>query len=168
MPSMPRISCHASALSMTKFDSGDRRFTALNRNLDGFTQNLSYFPRDHSKSVHMHLIYSASHCNSPYMCHRRMAKGCSVAWSVRSTRSQMWLSNLACISINPELVTSISIRELQQPFLNAKTRRIFEWQQMDKRKIVSLYNSYVYINLSQICKSIPNKQIIWKYFLVIE
>ena len=87
---------------------------------------------------------------------------------LRSTISEMWLSNLACISINPELVTSISIRELQQPFLNAKTRRIFEWQQMDKRKIVSLYNSYVYINLSQICKSIPNKQIIWKYFLVIE
>ena len=26
----------------------------------------------------------------------------------------------------------------------------------------------MYINLSQVCKSIPNKQIIWKYFLVIE
>ena len=66
----------------------------------------------------------------------------------RSTMSEILLSNLACISINPELVTSISIRELQQPFLNAKTRRIFEWLWMNKHKTVPLYNSYVYKSIA--------------------
>ena len=138
-----------------KFVSGDRRFTTLNRNFHGFTRNLSYFPCDHSKSVHMHRICMASHRNSPYLCHRRMRKGRSVVWSVlRPTweapyPAEMQLSNFACISINPEVVTSISIRKLQRPFLNAKTRRIFEWLRMNtRRKTVSLYNSYVYKSIA--------------------
>ena len=56
---------------------------------------------------------------------------------MRTTMSEMRLSNLACISINRELVTPISIK-----------RRIFEWLRMNKRKTVSLYNSYVYKSIA--------------------
>ena len=44
---------------------------------------------------------------------------------LRSTISEHRLSNLACISINREHVSSIAGRDLQRPFLNARTRKIF-------------------------------------------
>ena len=44
---------------------------------------------------------------------------------LRSTMSEHCLSNLACISINREHVSSIAVRDLQKPFLNARTRKIF-------------------------------------------
>ena len=122
----------------------------LNRNLHGFTQNLSYFPRDHSKSVHMHRICMASHRNSPYLCNRLMTKGRSVVWSVLRPTWEAPCQKCDSQTSHPELVTSISIRELQQPFSNAKTRRIFEWLRMNKRKTVSLYNSYVYKSIANI------------------
>ena len=46
---------------------------------------------------------------------------------LRSTMSEKRLSNLACISVNRERVSSLTLRELQEPFLNKKTRKIFKW-----------------------------------------
>ena len=44
---------------------------------------------------------------------------------LRSTMTEYRLSNLACIFINPKHVSSIAVRDLQKPFLNARTRKIF-------------------------------------------
>ena len=44
---------------------------------------------------------------------------------LRSTKSEHPLSNLAGISINREQVSSIVVRDLQRPLLNARTRNIF-------------------------------------------
>ena len=66
------------------------------------------------------LPVSSAHDERAFSCLKR------VKTYLRSTMTENRLSNLACISINRELVSHISIRELQQPFLNEKTRRIFQ------------------------------------------
>ena len=66
------------------------------------------------------LSVSSAHDERAFSCLKR------VKTYLRSTMTENRLSNLACISINRELVSHISIRELQQPFLNEKTRRIFQ------------------------------------------
>ena len=68
------------------------------------------------------LSVSSAHDERAFSCLKR------VKTYLRSTMTENRLSNLACISINRELVSHISIRELQQPFLNEKTRRIFQWR----------------------------------------
>ena len=71
-------------------------------------------------SLSLALPVSSAHDERAFNCLKR------VKTYLRTTMSEMRLSNVACISINRELVTSMSIRELQRPFLNAKTKRIFE------------------------------------------
>ena len=66
------------------------------------------------------LPVSSAHDERAFSCLKR------VKTFLCSTMTENRLSNLACISINLELVSHISIRELQQPFLNEKTRRIFQ------------------------------------------
>ena len=66
------------------------------------------------------LPVSSTHNERAFSCLKR------VKTFLRSTITENRLSNLACISINRELVSHISIRELQQPFLNENTRRIFQ------------------------------------------
>ena len=66
------------------------------------------------------LPVSSAHDERAFSCLKR------VKTYLRSTMTENRLSNLACISINRELVSHISIRELQQPFLNEKRRRIFQ------------------------------------------
>ena len=63
---------------------------------------------------------SSAHDERAFSCLKR------VKTYLRSTMTEKQLSNLACISINRELVSTVSVRELQQQFLNAKTRRIFQ------------------------------------------
>ena len=44
---------------------------------------------------------------------------------LRSKTSEERLSNSGCISINREMLSNLETRKIQQPFLNSKTRRIF-------------------------------------------
>ena len=44
---------------------------------------------------------------------------------LRSTTTEQCVSNLASISINHEHVSSIAVRDIQKPFLNEKTRKLF-------------------------------------------
>ena len=66
------------------------------------------------------LPVSSAHDERAFSCLKR------VKTYLRSTMTENRLSNLACISINRESVSDISIRELQKPFLSEKTRRIFQ------------------------------------------
>ena len=44
---------------------------------------------------------------------------------LQSTMTEQHLSNLACIAINCKHVLHVAVRDLQKPFLNARTRKIF-------------------------------------------
>ena len=61
------------------------------------------------------LPVSSAHDERAFSCLKR------VKTYLRSTMSEHRLSNLACISINREHVSSIAVRDLQKPFLNART-----------------------------------------------
>ena len=66
------------------------------------------------------LPVSSAHDERAFSCLKR------VKTYLRSTMSEKRLSNLACISVNRERVSSLTLRELQKPFLNKKTRKIFK------------------------------------------
>ena len=65
------------------------------------------------------LPISSAHDERSFSCLKR------VKTYLRSTMTEDRLSNLACIAINREHVSSIAVRDLQKPFLNAKTRKLF-------------------------------------------
>ena len=65
------------------------------------------------------LPVSSAHDERLFSCLKR------VKTYLRSTMTEHRLSNLACIAINREHVTSIAVRDLQKPFLNARTRKNF-------------------------------------------
>ena len=67
------------------------------------------------------LPVSSAHDEKSFSCLKRIRKT-----YLRSTMTENRLSNLACIAINREHVLSITVRDLQKPFLNVKNRKIFK------------------------------------------
>ena len=65
------------------------------------------------------LPVSSAHDERAFSCLKQ------VKTYLRSTMSEHCLSNLACISINREHVSYITVRDLQKPFLNVRTRKSF-------------------------------------------
>ena len=65
------------------------------------------------------LPVSSAHSERAFSCLKR------VKTHLRSTMTEYRLSNLACISTNREHVSSIAVRDLLKPFLNARTRKNF-------------------------------------------
>ena len=68
--------------------------------------------------ISLNLPVSSAHDERAFSCLKR------VKTYLRSTISEKRLSDLACISINREVVTNINIRELQKPFLQQKSSKI--------------------------------------------
>ena len=69
--------------------------------------------------ISLTLPVSSAHDERAFSCLKR------VKTYLRSTMSEKRISNLAVISINREVVADISLRDMQKPFLQEKTRRIF-------------------------------------------
>ena len=69
--------------------------------------------------ISLTLPISSAHDERAFSCLKR------IKTYLRSKSSEKRLSNSECISINREILSNLETRKIQQPFLNSKTRRIF-------------------------------------------
>ncbi len=65
------------------------------------------------------LLVSSAYDERAFSCLKR------VKTYLRSTMNEERLSNLACISINRETAANLPLRKMQEPFLEAKARKMF-------------------------------------------
>ena len=69
--------------------------------------------------ISLTLPVSSAHDERAFSCLKR------VKTYLRSTMTETRTSDLAVIAINREVVSEISLRDLEKPFLQSKTRKIF-------------------------------------------
>ena len=72
--------------------------------------------------ISLTLPISSAHDERAFSCLKRI----KTYLHLRNKTSEERLSNSGCISINREILSNLEkTRKIQQPFLNSKTRRIF-------------------------------------------